>query len=525
MTTSALFIVVALAGQAASAGSRYLAESVGLAATNRLRHDLALHCLRLDPTFHKTRTPGEMIERIDGDTGALSAFFAQFVVGVLANAVLLVGIVVLLYRVDVRVGLAMTAFVVVALAVLWLVRGLAVPHFVAVRQARAEFFGFLGEVLSGTEDIRANGAVPWVMSRFHAALRRWFPLQRRAEMAGYAVWMASIFLFALGTAGSLALSAYLYFSGAVTIGTVYLIYNYTQLIRRPLEQIRTYLQELQRAEAAWVRVGKLLATRSRVGDPGEEKVRRLPAGPLSVIFDRVTFAYDENGEPALDEVEFRVEPGRVLGLLGRTGSGKTTVARLLFRLYDPTRGRVELGGLDIRDVRLDDLRCRVGLVTQDVQLFHASVRDNLTFFRPEAPDDFLLAVLDEVGLGEWLRALPDGLDTVLSPGGSSLSAGEAQLLAFARLLLRDPGLVVLDEASSRLDPLTERRLERAMRRALDGRTGVVIAHRLETLSLADDILILEDGRVVEHGERVSLARDPDSHFARLLRTGLEEVLA
>ncbi|MCL6580105.1 MAG: ABC transporter ATP-binding protein/permease, partial [Firmicutes bacterium] len=283
--------------------------------------------------------------------------------------------------------------------------------------------------------------------------------------------------------------------------------------------------ELQRAEAAWVRVGKLLATRSRVGDPGEEKVRRLPAGPLSVIFDRVTFAYDENGEPALDEVEFRVEPGRVLGLLGRTGSGKTTVARLLFRLYDPTRGRVELGGRDIRDVRLDDLRCRVGLVTQDVQLFHASVRDNLTFFRPEAPDDFLLAVLDEVGLGEWLRALPTGLDTVLSPGGSSLSAGEAQLLAFARLLLRDPGLVVLDEASSRLDPLTERRLERAMRRALDGRTGVVIAHRLETLSLADDILILEDGRVVEHGERVSLARDPDSHFARLLRTGLEEVLA
>ncbi|MCL6650292.1 MAG: ABC transporter ATP-binding protein, partial [Chloroflexi bacterium] len=245
VTTSVLFIVVALAGQAASAGSRYLAESVGLAATNRLRHDLALHCLRLDPTFHKTRTPGEMIERIDGDTGALSAFFAQFVVGVLANAVLLVGIVVLLYRVDVRVGLAMTAFVVVALAVLWLVRGLAVPHFVAVRQARAEFFGFLGETLSGTEDIRANGAVPWVMSRFHAALRRWFPLQRRAEMAGYAVWMASIFLFALGTAGSLALSAYLYFSGAVTIGTVYLIYNYTQLIRRPLEQIRTYLQELQ----------------------------------------------------------------------------------------------------------------------------------------------------------------------------------------------------------------------------------------------------------------------------------------
>jgi ATP-binding cassette subfamily B protein len=223
----------------------------------------------------------------------------------------------------------------------------------------------------------------------------------------------------------------------------------------------------------------------------------------------------------------RVAPGQVLGLLGRTGSGKTTVARLLFRLYDPAAGAVRVGGVDLRQTSADGLRRRVGVVTQDVQLFHASVRDNVTFFDPTQPDRRVMAVLEELGLGPWLRALPEGLDTRLAPGGGGLSAGEAQLLAFARVFLRDPGVVILDEASSRLDPGTERLLERAIDRLLAGRTAIVIAHRLATVERADRIAILEDGRVAEEGERAVLARDPDSRFGRLLRAGLgaEEVLA
>jgi ABC-type multidrug transport system fused ATPase/permease subunit len=221
----------------------------------------------------------------------------------------------------------------------------------------------------------------------------------------------------------------------------------------------------------------------------------------------------------------RVERGEVLGLLGRTGSGKTTISRLLFRLHDPTAGAVRLGGVDARAARLDALRSRIGLVTQDVQLFEGTLRDNVALFNRSVTDARLTGVLAELGLDEWLRGLPAGLDTALGAGGRGLSAGEAQLVALARVFLKDPGLVILDEASSRLDPATERLLERAVGRLLDGRTGVVIAHRLATVERADRIAILEDGRVVEVGRRSDLVADPGSRFASLLRAGMDEVLA
>ena len=210
----------------------------------------------------------------------------------------------------------------------------------------------------------------------------------------------------------------------------------------------------------------------------------------------------------LRDIDFRLGPGRVLGLLGRTGSGKTTLARLLMRLYDPTEGRVCLGGLPLTATTRHDVRRRVALVTQEVQLFRASVRDNLTFFNPQIADAEIIAVLRQLGLDAWLASLPDGLDTELSADGGGLSAGEAQLLAFARVFLFDPSLVILDEASSRLDPATERQIERAIDMLLTGRTGVIIAHRLNTVQRADEVLILEEGRIREHGPRAALAADP-----------------
>jgi ABC-type multidrug transport system fused ATPase/permease subunit len=230
----------------------------------------------------------------------------------------------------------------------------------------------------------------------------------------------------------------------------------------------------------------------------------------------------------LRDVSFSLAAGRVLGVLGRTGSGKTTLTRLLFRLYDPTAGSVKLGGVDIRQVGLDDLRDRVGMVTQEVQLFSASLRDNIAFFDKTIDDERIIATLDALGLGDWLGTMPSGLDTRLAAGGAGMSSGEAQLLAFTRLLLKDPGLIILDEAASRLDPITERRLERAITRLLQGdggrRTAIVIAHRLRTVQRADDILILEGGRVVEYGPREGLASDSSSRFYGLLQTGLEEAL-
>jgi ABC-type multidrug transport system fused ATPase/permease subunit len=213
----------------------------------------------------------------------------------------------------------------------------------------------------------------------------------------------------------------------------------------------------------------------------------------------------------------------VLGVVGRTGSGKTTLTRLLPRFYDPLTGVVRLGGADLRTVQLAAVRARIGLVTQEVHLFDASVRDNLTLFDGGVPDDRLVGVLDTLGLAGWLRELPRGLNTPVGFGGVGLSAGQAQILACARVFLRDPDLVILDEASSRLDPATERLVHAALGRLLDGRTGIIVAHRLATIAYADDILLLEDGQVREYGPRLALAADPTSRFARLLRVAAEEV--
>jgi ABC-type multidrug transport system fused ATPase/permease subunit len=202
--------------------------------------------------------------------------------------------------------------------------------------------------------------------------------------------------------------------------------------------------------------------------------------------------------------------------VGRTGSGKSTLGRLIVRLWDVTGGAVRLGGVDVRDASTSDLRRRVAVVSQDVELLRASLRDNLTFFGTvTATDDALRGALRDVGLETWAEGLSQGLDTVLDDR-AGLSAGQSQLLAFARVLLTDPGLVVLDEATSRLDPDTERRLSRAAAHALAGRTVVIIAHRLATLDEVDEVLVLERGRVLEHGRRADLVDDPDSHFARLL---------
>jgi ATP-binding cassette subfamily B protein len=240
---------------------------------------------------------------------------------------------------------------------------------------------------------------------------------------------------------------------------------------------------------------------------------------------------EKDKEIVLHDLTFELRAGAVLGLLGRTGSGKTTLTRLIFRLYDPDQGGVYLGRdgarlTDVRKVPLAHLRKRVGMVTQNIQLYQATVRDNLTFFDRTIADERILGVLKDLGLYEWYESLPSGLDTELESDGGGLSAGEAQLLAFTRIFLQDPGLVILDEASSRLDPATEHLIERAVDALLRDRTAIVIAHRLGTVQRADDILILEEGHVRECGDREALAMDPTSRFYSLLQTGMmEEVLA
>lgn len=532
----------------------YWSERVAWTATNALRADLAAHLVRLDLSFHKLHSPGELIERVDGDVQVLAGFFSSFVVQLLGSALLLGGVLVAVYLIDARLGAAFLAFAVLGLLLLVSVRRFGTRHWHADREHSAAFYGYVGEVLAATEDIRSSGAVPYALRRLLAQLRDWWPAKWWASLWGQSVMTSAIALFAVADAIAYGLGGNLYQSQTISLGTVYLLIAYVAMLAAPIETIRTQLQDLQRADASITRVREALAWRSQLTDG----TATLPPGALAVEFAGVTFGYGDGGRgtedggrrtedggrrteekgtgdgltsssvlglrsSVLNNVSFTLAPGRVLGLLGRTGSGKTTIARLLFRLYDPQDGAVRLGGVDLHQASIAALRSRVGLVTQDVQIFAASLRDNLTFFGTNVDDVQLLDVLDTLQLGSWLARLPQGLDTPIA--GGQLSAGEAQLIALARVFLQDPGLVILDEASARLDPATETLIEGALDRLLMGRTAIIIAHRLQSVERANDVLILQDGQVLEYGPRALLIQETNSIFATLRRAGLGEVLA
>lgn len=519
LTIAIIFLVAGIANQLLSAFATYVGADVGWSATNLLRSDLARHLLRLDMSFHNDRTPGELVERIDGDITALANFFSRFFVRVAGSLLLLLGTLILLYREDWRVGLALTLYTLISVWALNQSRNLAVDATSQEREGTAQVFGFIEERLAGLDDLRANGGAPYVLRRYYDVTRTWFKNSYKAWMQRSLIWTLAMSLFSFGDVLAFGMGVWLFTTGAITLGTVYLFYQYTNMLAAPLEQITQEMQELQKAGASVGRVAELLQLNTALKDGDGTP---LPDGALAVEFENVAFAYNEQ-DRLLEEITLTIPAGTVVGLLGRTGSGKSSLTRLLFRLYDPTEGNIWLGGVDLRLPHLQELRHRISMVTQDVQLFHATVRDNVTFFNRDISDARILKVVDELGLTQWFDMFPDGLDSMLTSGGSGLSAGEAQLLALVRAFLQNPGLVVLDEPSSRLDPATERLIEQAMARLLEGRTAIIIAHRLATVERADQIVILDHGRILEQGPRAELAHNPTSRFYRLLQTNLAEV--
>lgn len=515
-TTRLVAIAAAVAGlglaaQALSVMAGWGATALSWTVTNRLRERAAAHALDLDLGFHLGTTPGAMIERVDGDVTAIADFFSEFAAKIVSGLLTLVGVVVLVTVEDHRLGLSLLLLVVVTGALVVRLRDGAVRQQTAARAAHAALFGEVEERVAGAEDLRALGSGEHALERFRERSASVLSTGVTAELAGARVWMVLNGVIAGAGVAVLAIGAVAERRGAMTVGTVFLLLSYTRAIRRPLELVAEQLQRVQKAAAGASRVARLLDERPTMPTTGR---RSLPSGPLAVDLDAVDFAYGD--ERVLSGIDLHLAPGRVLGVVGRTGSGKTTLGRLALRLADPTGGAVRLGGVDAREVDHEVLRARVAVVTQDVQLFSASVRDNLTLFRDGADDAALEGALDEVGLRAWRRGLPDGLATVVGAHGIGLSAGEAQLLALARVFLADPGLVVLDEASSRVDPATERLVTAALERLVAGRTAVVVTHRLAVLEHAHEVAVLDSGRLVEHGGRDALADDPRSRLAGLL---------
>ncbi len=518
-----VYIGLAIVGQGLAVVVAWTATDLAWRVTNDLRSDLTSHVLGLDLAFHRRTSPGELVSRVDGDVTALSDFIARFLVKALVAAVTSVGLIVVLTVQDWRVGLSFAAYLALAVLVVYSLRNLAVDEAASEQAATGRMFGEIEERLAGSDDLRSNGGGSHALATFQAASARVLQATLLRERQGVGLWIISNVVFVVGGIAALILDAALLRRGSISLGTAYLIFQYTQILRQPLEQLADETERVQRAAGGMIRTLDLLRERSALPDTGTST---LPSGPLDLRIANLRFEYrdEANPQPVIDGLTIDLAAGRSIGVVGRTGSGKTTLARLILRLIDPTSGTIELGGVRLADLPLAELRNRCGVVSQDVHLFGASIRDNLTLFDSSIDDDTLHHAIGQLGLTEWIAVHPDGLDTMLGPGGSGVSAGEGQLIALTRLFLRDPDFVLLDEASSRIDPQTERRVIAAVDRLLDGRTAVVIAHRLSTIERLDEVLILSSGHAVEHGETVVLRADPTSHYARLLAIGADATI-
>lgn len=509
-----IFLGVAVLTQLVSVLVAWLATVSAWRTTNALRLRMTRHVLDLDHEFHRTHTPGELIQRVDGDVTSVSDFLGRVVTRAAGAVFLVGGMIVVLTVLDWRLGLGMVVYVAVALAIVVRSRHRAVEESSDEMGALGRLYGGIEERLTATEDLRANGAADHVAWRFIGDSEGALTTAIRRERAFLIMWWLVQGAVAAGWVLALVLGAVLVNAGTITLGTAFLLFQYVLLVARPLEEVVHELETVQKANGAMVRVLDLLAMRPTILDHG---TARPPAGPLSITLDGVCFDYGDD-RPVLHDVDLHIGAGRSVGVVGRTGSGKTTFSRLVLRLVEPTAGTVALGATPIGDIALGELRRRVALVPQEVELFAGTVRDNVTLFDDGPTDADVVDALRRVGLDVLADA---GVDRELGAAGLGLSAGESQLLALARVWLSDPDVVVLDEATARVDPETERRLEAAVVELMKGRTTLVIAHRLSTLRSVDEIVVFDHGRVVEQGNRLDLVGDDDSRFARLLTISLE----
>lgn len=510
-----LFLAIAVATQLLAVVVSWLATVEAWRTTNGLRLTMTRHVLGLDHEFHRTHTPGELIQRVDGDITSVSDFLSRVVTKAAGAAMLIGGIIVVLAVLDWRLGLGMAIYVGLALAVIVRSRHRAVSESSDEMGALGRLYGGIEERLTAAEDLRASGAAEHVAWRFVEESEDALMSAVRRERAFLVMWWFVQGAVAAGWIIALVLGAVLVAADTISLGTAFLMYQYVLLIARPLEETVHELETVQKANGAMIRVADLLAVEAKVLDEG---VTSPPVGPLAIDIDDVHFDYGDD-QPVLRGVDIHIAAGRSVGIVGRTGSGKTTFSRLVLRLVEPTRGIVALGGVPIGDIPLVELRHRVALVPQEVELFAGTVRDNVTLFDDEPSDADVVAALRRVGLDALADA---GVDRELGAAGNGLSAGEAQLLALARVWLRNPDVLVLDEATARVDPETERRLESAVVELMTGRTTLVIAHRLSTLRSVDEIIVFDRGSVVEHGDRADLVGDDDSRFAQLLVVSLDD---
>ena len=500
--SAVLYAALFLVGTLANYAQLVVLAKLGLAIVTRLKSAVFHHVLGLSMEFFDKNSPGRLLARVESDSERLQALFSDVAIGVLRTFVLLVGALCVMFASDWKVTLAVVcvAVPIAAGTIVWFrwMRGL----YRSVRTMVARITGFVSEYVQGIPVIQAFGYEDRALARLAALNTDKLKTERRASFYEYGLWgvLNSVEVFAVIFLLYLASGRLL--GAAMTVGTLVLFVEYTRRIFRPLAEFSEQLGGIQRAFASADRVFSVLDTPSRTPDPAGTAAE-VPAVWREVTFENVSFVYD-GGARAVDDVTFRIRRGERIALVGLSGGGKTTLTNLLLRFYDPTGGRIAVDGRDLREFPQRAWRARIGLVLQDIHLFPGTVGENLRALVDDVDEAAIVRAARTVGADEVIARLPGGLEAPLTEGGANLSMGERQLLSFARALVHDPDLLVLDEATSSVDPGTERRLQASMDRLLAGRTSLVIAHRLATVVNAHRILVMHGGRLVEEGTHADL---------------------
>jgi len=493
----------------------FTVQAVGQRLTARIRDDLFAHAMALSLRFHDRTPVGKLLTRLTSDVDALAEVFGSGAVGVLADLVTLLVIAVTMLSIEWRLGLMLLAAQVpVVFGMLWLQRRYRRENY-RVREELSQLNADLQENLQGLEVVQMFRREAVNSQRFAVTTDRY-----RRAVTGTILYESAIsalieWVALVAVAAVLALGGALVTRGLLGLGTLTTFILFSQRLFDPLRQLAERFTQIQGGLTAVERIGELLEQPVEIRDrPTALAPAATPAheGAGEVVFENVSFAYRPD-EPILSDLSFRISPGEHVALVGPTGSGKTTVIRLLCRLYEPQAGRILLDGVDIRELPQASLRQRLGVVLQDTFLFSGSVADNLRL-DADIPSERLRQLVADLGLEPLLARLPDGLATELRERGGNLSSGERQLLAVARVAMRNPTVLVMDEATAFMDPATEATLQRDLDRLLQQRTAIVIAHRLATVEAADRILVLRRGQLVEQGNHRQL-RQAGGLYARL----------
>ncbi len=482
------------------------------------------HIHDLSTLHQQAERRGSLVSRVTSDIDTITQFL-QFggVVLLLSLGQLVVATVVMAVYSWQLTLVVFAAFLPAALVIRYFQYRLAAAYG-AVRRRLGAMLAAIGESIVGAQVIRAYGVQERTAARLDEAIDAHRVAQQRAIRTSIMSFSTGELAAGVALAGVVIVGVYLGAGGGLTVGQLTAFLFLVTLFIHPVQIATEVLNEGQHAIAGYRRVLDVLDTVPDVADPARspDGGEVLPDGPLKVVFDKVSYAYPGASTEALSDVDLVIPARTRVAVVGETGSGKTTFAKLLTRLMDPTRGEVRLGGVPLTRVRFDSLRARVVMVPQDGFLFDTSVADNVRFARPGLSDEELARAFGELGLTDWVESLPEGMHTRVGERGEALSVGERQLVALVRAYVADPDLLVLDEATSAVDPATEVRLQRTLDAVTRGRTTVAIAHRLSTAQAADEVIVVDKGRIVQRGPHAELVRDPDSVYGRLYASWLEQ---